>query len=237
MPPKLQIVDELIIALRDQRVLDALAAVFESKLTSAVAELKEDNVNKAAQINKLQHDLHSAVARIVMLESYTRRDNLLISGLPIETYSEAAASEITDDEAARSEAKPNITVEQSVLKLFNQQLGVPTKPSDISIAHRLKRRGIVSGPPTTIVKFTNRKAREAVYAARRKLRNGPTRIYINEDLNKSTAELFRHARQLVRSKVIYSTWTSSCSVYIKETGDLNCRPKKVLSPADLPVAQ
>ncbi len=86
MPPKLQIVDELIIALRDQRVLDALAAVFESKLTSAVAELKEDNVNKAAQINKLQHDLHSAVARIEMLESYTRRDNLLISGLPIETY-------------------------------------------------------------------------------------------------------------------------------------------------------
>ena len=39
-----------------------------------------------------------------------------------------------------------------------------------------------------------------VYAARRNVRSFSKAIYINEDLNKSTTELFRQARQLVKSK-------------------------------------
>jgi len=46
------------------------------------------------------------------------------------------------------------------------------------------------------VKFTNRQAREAVYAARRMLREfHQMRVYINEDLNKITADVFRYARR------------------------------------------
>ena len=226
MPPKQSLVDELIIALRDQKVMEALATVLESKLLplmETIADLKQDNTKKTEQIAALQHELKSANERIEALETYSRRDNLLITGMPNETYADSAATTAGRDD----ESQPSQSVEQSVLKLFNQQLGVHVTPSDISIAHRIKKRHNNS-PPITIVKFTNRKAREAVYSARRNLRKpGSPLIYLNEDLNKYTAELFRQTRALVKARRIYNAWTSSCAVFIKETNDINCRPRKI----------
>jgi hypothetical protein len=234
MPPKSNTVDDLIIALRDQRVLDALASVLESKLESliqSITELKADNERKSLYISKLQSDLQSASSRIEALDSYTRRDNLLITGLPIETYAEA-----TMTGAAGTET--NQSVENSVLKLCTEKLGVNICSSDISVAHRLKKRQQADPrPPVTIVRFTNRKAREAVYAARRNLKNSPTPIYINEDLTKSTAELFHEARKLVKQKAIFNAWTTSCAVYIRDTGEPNCRPRKLSSIGELPHVQ
>lgn len=233
MAPKQQTVEDLIVALRDPRVLEALAGIFETKLQSVIIELKKDSDQKATLISKLQTDLQSANSRIEALEAYTRRDNLIIAGLPIETFADVAATQETSSQGAEHSQ----SVEQSVLRLFNEQLGVRVLPSDISIAHRLKKRANIAGPPSTVVRFTNRKAREDVYAARRNLRHASARIFINEDLNRTTADLFRQARLLVRSKRIHQAWTSSCTVYIKETGEPNCRPKKVLSLADLPTTQ
>ena len=182
MPPKqLSVVEDLIIALSDRRVLDAIAGVIQDKLKpliQSITELKEDNVKKASQIVKLKTDLHSANSRIKVLESYNRRKNLLITGLPVETYAESVST------ATGDLGTPSPSVEQSVLKLFNNQLGVLVKPRDISIAHRLeKRKSRDLAPPVTIVRFTDRKAREAVYAARRQLKNCTiARIFINEDL-------------------------------------------------------
>jgi len=258
MPPKQLLAEDLIIALKDTRVLEAFGAIFETKLQSvieSVNQLKLDNATQSAQIATLQKDLQSATAKIEVLErvkcddnlrvealeTYTRRDNLLIAGLPITSYAEAAATSQPDG----IERQPNECTEMSVIKLFTEQLGVPITSSDISVAHRIPRkrdnmngsRPKPAGPPLTIVKFTNRKAREAVYAARRRLRttsdDGP-HIFINEDLCKSTADLFRRARQLVRQRVLHSAWTSSCTVCVKETGD--SRPKKILTFADLPSA-
>jgi hypothetical protein len=247
MPPKTaSITDELINALRDPRVLDALAGVFETRLQpllDSIQELKTDNERKSAQITKLQGELQSADARLNALESYTRRDNLLITGLPVETFAEAAAVSAGTN---ATEPESSWAVEQSVLKLFNDKLGVPIKSCDISVAHRLKKRSRTDArPPVTIVRFTNRKAREAVYGARRQLKpkDGavPTTsvqpaIFINEDLTQATAELFHQARQLVRQKVIHSTWTSSCAVYIRDTGEPSCRPRKISSAGELPRA-
>lgn len=237
MPPKLSTADDLIIALRDPRVMDALAGIFEAKLQpliESVTQLKIDNELKSKQIAKLQGDLQSASARIESLESYTRRDNLLITGLPMESYAEATAT--------NAESEPSLATEQAVLKLFNEQLGVQISSADISIAHRLKKRhstntrSVDTRPPVTIVRFTTRKAREAVYNARRQLKGNSTPIFINEDLSKSTAELFHQARQLVRAKVLHSTWTSSCMVYIRDTGEPSCRPRKIMSLGELPRA-
>ena len=233
MPPQKQsLVDELIIALRDPKVMEALASVLESKLqplVQTINELKQDNSKKSEQISALQHDLKSANERLEALESYSRRDNLLITGMQNETYADSAATAAEHGDASQ----PSQSVEQSVLKLFNQQLGVLVTPSDISIAHRIKMRNNHS-PPITVVKFTNRKAREAVYNARRKLKQLSTPpIYINEDLNKSTAELFRQARALVKTRKIHSTWTSSCTVFIKKTNDMNCRPCKISNISEL----
>ena len=64
-------------------------------------------------------------------------------------------------------------------------------------------------------------------------RNCEHPTFINEDLSKPTAELFNHARNLVKAKKIYKTWTSGGSVYVKLSDLPSCKPKLVKS-TDLP---
>jgi len=49
------------------------------------------------------------------------------------TYVEAVVIENTNRE--ESAGLPNTSVERSVLKLFNEQLGISVQPIDISVAH------------------------------------------------------------------------------------------------------
>jgi len=120
--------------------------------------------------NNAECKLQAAADRVEALEAYSRRDNLTISGLPAWYYENTSREE--------SAGLPNTSVERSVPKLFNEQLGV--QPTNISVAHRLKRQG--DSAPTTSVKFTNREAMEAVYASRRKLREfHQMRMYIKND--------------------------------------------------------
>lgn len=164
------------------------------------------------------------------LDSYSRRDNLLITGLPVESYAEATN--------VGSDGETSQAIEQSVLKLCNEKLGINIRSADISVAHRMKKhRQTEASPPVTIVRFTNRKSRDAVYAARRHLKNNVVPIYINEDLTKSTAELFHEARKLVKQKILNSAWTTAGTVYIRETGEPNCRPRKIISTSELPRVQ
>ena len=83
-------------------------------------------------------------------------------------------------------------------------------------------------------RFTNRKARDTVYAARRQLRHCSTPTYINEDLTKPTAELFSQTRKLVKTKRVHAAWTTGGNIYYKLSDQPNCKPKLVRSASDLP---
>jgi len=233
MPTK-NIADELVAALRDPRVADGIGDVFSEKLRpllDELAALRADNNTQAAKISKLESDLQMANSRVDELEAYTRRDNLIISGLPVESYAEASGSTDQDGRGESSEG-----TEKSLLKLFNDQLKVNVSPTDISVAHRLRKRGgssaVNNGPPAVIVRFTNRKIRDRVYNARRELRNMSTRIFVNEDLNQTTNKLFFHVRHLVKSRIIHSAWTYTGNVFVKETSA--SRPKRITSTDELP---
>ena len=155
----------------------------------------------------------------------------------MESYAEATGAADNDGHGESSESQTECT-EKTVLKLFNDQLKVSVTPADISIAHRLRKRGggstVNSGPPAAIVRFTNRKIRDKVYNARRVLRNVGARIFINEDLNSSTNKLFFQARQLVKFRSIHSALSYTGFVFIKETS--TSRPKRITSSTDLPAA-
>ena len=163
------------------------------------------------------------------LESYNRRDNLIITGLPTASAAEIVSAQ-TPDRGEHTEA-----TEKAVQELFRTQLHVPITPADISITHRLRKMPKISGPPAVIVRFTNRKARDAVYAARYQLRacNPPT--YINEDLTKSAATLFSHARKLVKARQIHKAWTSGGNVYYRQNSQPGCKPVLLTSTMDLPL--
>lgn len=141
-----------------------------------------------------------------------------------------------------SDSETSQAVEQSVIQRCNENLGVNICAADMSVAHRMnknkkKRRQTDPSPPVTMVRFTSRKARDAVYAARRHLKSNAVPIYINEDLTKLTAELFHEARKLVKQKILNSAWTTAGGAYIRETGEPSCRPRKITSIGELPRVQ
>lgn len=165
-------------------------------LLQSVSALQEENKQMANKMNELQKQLKNANDKVEKLEAHNRLDNLIIYGVPVANYSEAALVGAQSVENCH-------TTEETVLGLINK-LNVPLTASGISIAHRLAKTSGDRGPPRIIVRFVNRKARDAVYAARRQLRShteGNDRgTYINEDLTSQSAELFRNARNMVKTK-------------------------------------
>ena len=243
MPPKKDsttAVDELISALSDKRVIDAIAGILDAKLNimmQTVVDLSENNKRMTNDIAELKDELKLANTKIEYLESYNRLDNLIIVGLPVNNYAEAAA---VSTNAANTES--SAVTETAVLDFVNNKLNVPLTPSDISFVHRLKSKPREQTPPNVIIRFTNRKARNAVFAARRQLRvtltessssssGNAQRIYINEDLTKNNADLYRRVRQLVKQKRLSRCWTAGGAVFVKKSAE--SQPMKLSTSSDL----
>lgn len=223
------LIEDLVAALSDKRVVEAVVGILENKLqslASTISGLQEKN-------KSLTKDLANSREKIDLLENQIKLDNLVISGLPIVNYAEAAT-------AANDVHESNTATEEAVLKLANNVLNVPLQSSDISVAHRLgrgKRDSSNTAPPRVIVRFTNRKARNMIYAARRNLQKYTQAtghsVYVNEDLTSLTADLFRRVREKVKLKVFHSCWTSGGAVFVKKSPDRSSVPLKVSLSTDL----
>lgn len=241
-------VDDLISALTDRKVIEVVGTIFEEKVESLLDIIR----GLQTTVDKLERELNAAKGKIDLLENnntdsielkekidalegYNRLDNLIIAGMPVVNYAEAAL----DGNATNSEN--SATTEHAVLQLANSVLHVPLQPNDISVAHRLGKKrvnGQLSAEPARIiVKFTNRKARNLVYGARKNLKQHADdtghQIFVNEDLTAPTADLFRRARDLVKRKIFHGCWTSGGVVYVKKSSDRNSKPIKVSLSTDL----
>lgn len=151
--------------------------------------------------------------RVEQLEAYTRVDNLIIHGIP-ESYAEKTTAGITAD-TVPGESVQN--TESAVLQLFSEKLSLNLSPADISVCHRLKKLNQKAPFRPVIVRFTNRKARSAVLAAKKRLRQRQDcgGIYINEHLTNAAGKLFATAREVLKNRKIGSAWTWNGRVYIK----------------------
>ena len=236
MPPKRDsqsgsgsLIEDLVAALSDKRVVEAVAGILENKLQSLVSTisgLQEEN-------KSLTNELANSREKVDLLENQIKLDNLVIAGLPVVNYAEAAT-------VANDVHESNTATEEAVLNLANNVLNVPLQLSDISVAYRLgrgKRDSSNTAPPRVIVRFTNRKARNMIYAARRNLQKYAQEtghlVYVNEDLTSLTAELFRRVREKVKQKVFHSCWTSGGAVFVKKSPDRSSVPLKVSLSTDL----
>ena len=211
-------IDDFVTALKDERVLQALGTLFESKLQPIIAwisELKSDNSKLTTKVAQLESDLISANKKIDALEAYTGAANLSVVGLPSTSYADAAFADGSDH---TSNAESTVATEKAVLDFCQNKLDIPIATQDISIAHRLKKSTNLTEAPPVIVKFTTRKVRDAVFAARRRLKESSPLIFINEDLTKRSADLYRPAWTLVQIKTITSTWTHKSSVFNQDLG-------------------
>ena len=125
-------------------------------LTQQIDSLKTELKEKNGYISQLE-------TRIDDLEQYSRRNCLVISGIP-ETENES-----TDD---------------IILDLVNKQLNTSLEAREIDRSHR-----VPGGPPrinadkprNIIVKFTSYNARKGVFEKKSNLKNARNRIFINEN--------------------------------------------------------
>ena len=232
MPPKREtgtMIEDLISALSDKRVMDAIANVFEQKLQPllhTITTLQEENKHMSNSMKEMEHNLVITHKKIDELEPYSRLNNLVFAGLGITNYSEAASV----PETSASVPDNSTSTESAILNLINTILQIPMTPEAISIAHRLKpKRASTSTPPPIIVKFVSRKVRNTVYSARRLLRGSG--IYINEDLTSNVADLYRQARLMLKQKLIFGCWTSGGMLYAKKTRE--SEPIRLATKTDL----
>ena len=181
-------------------------------------------LNSQQKVTQLEFDLIIADKKIDTLEACARADNLIIVGLPSTNYADAASADGSDH---TSNAESSVATEKAVLDFCQNKLNIPIVTQDIWIAHRLKKSTNSTEAPPVIVKFTIRKVRDEVFAARRRLKGFPPPIFINEDLTKRPADLYRRARDLVKNKTITSTWTHKGFVFIKTSDNPNIKPLKI----------
>jgi hypothetical protein len=221
MAPPINI-EQLVSALSDSKVADALAKSFENVLNKRLVSIENslqtlltDLRKRDEEITALHEENATLRAEIVVqdkriqdLESYSRIDNLIIHGLP-ESYAGVTASTTANDAGTES----SMESETIFLDLCKKKLKLPNmSANDISVCHRLKKGSRDRYRPM-IVRFTSRKARSQVLAARKELRS--SNVYINEHLIKPTADMFASTRQLLKQNKIAGTWTWNCKLYVK----------------------
>ena len=207
-------------------------------LKSVTDDLKQENT-------QLNQQLTAQLVRIDDLESYSRIDNLIIKGLPEQGFSERATPAFTDSCSVRS-SESHESVESTFIKFCQDTLNVTVSRSDISSAHRM-RPGQKDTVRPIIVRFANRRTRDKIYRARKMLkRDRPTAsdqtqpiqrtsqpVYISEHLTKAASDLFFEARQLVREKRFFSTWTQNGQVHVRISSDASTKPKVVKCHEDI----
>ncbi len=218
-----------VIDLTIAELLKTVQAKFDIKLNevSASVRILENELTAKSSIisglevanTELQDKLAKSNLKIDYLDQLDRRDNLLITGIPL-TYVESVQASLP---AARRDTEDSEATMGRVLELFNDQLGVTVDPSDISMVHRLKtsRKAAKGSLPLVLVRFVRRSVRDSVYRAKKLLKDvnvGKSKshqIFINEDLVDANRQLFFSARHKFRNGQLQAVWSTGCRIHVK----------------------
>ena len=186
----------------------------QSVLQSLVSGLVKENAKKDREIQRL-------TSRVDHLEQYTRRENVIISGLKTDhrTYASAATGAVSSETNENAPNNEQQSLEEQVIA-FLDTVNVQIESSEISACHTLKTKD-KSKPPLIVMRFVNRKSKVRIMKAaalnRRALRQRD--VFINEHLTAKNAAIFREARTLLRNHQIIGTWTKNCTVFVKHIDD------------------
>ena len=97
-------------------------------------------------------------------------------------------------------------------------MNVRMKTNDIVACHELPARKNETAKPV-LVCLLNSAVKRDLMMGRKTLKG--SRIFVNEQLTKKNAGLFKKARELRRNGVIDSTWTYNGRVFVKKDTNSN----------------
>jgi len=84
-----------------------------------------------------------------------------------------------------------------------------------------------------MVKFGSVKIKQQVMAAKKKLKQKDSPVYISDHLTTAVSELFARARTLVREKKIAASWTYNGRLFIKKSHEASARPIMIRTMEEL----
>ena len=161
-------------------------------------------------MDDFENQLIETERKINEVDQYGRRENFEISGIP--------------------DSIPNENLEEKVINIVNKiterQQENKITAKDIHSCHRLKKeKG--EKEHKIIVRMVNRKDAYDVKSNRKKLMNKAKEmgfqqnLYINDNLNQESKEIFATARKLKNNELIYGCWSYNGHIYIKKNEDDN----------------
>ena len=140
----------------------------EEKKYKKQIDVMENRMQQLALLAKYDND---------KMEQYSRRESVRISGI---------SETVEHEEALNTE-----------IVQIAEEINVDIKPGDISVAHRVCKRGDRLRP--VLVKFVSRQTRDSLMKGRKKLKDlekHKGKTYINEDLIRLRARLFGFVKSL-----------------------------------------
>ena len=177
-----------------------------------IKRLQEENKKLREKCSKLENDVISNESSVNALEQYGRRNNIVVSGIPLH---------VSDRD-----------LEETVISvLFDIEVNV--SPNDVEAYHRIGKPDS-NKSKKTIVRFLNRKHCKKALLNRRKLQNldkekhsfsQNTKVFINENLTVMNENIAFNGRKLKRSGLVYACFTIDGIVRIKKSE--NSKPLKV----------
>lgn len=163
-----------------------------SLLRGENTSLRKENDELKIQVSELNKRIGKLEIEADAQEQYGRRNCLRISGV----------------EEHRDENTDNIVLS------IAQKLNLPITATDIDRSHRVGKS--VRDSRKIIVKFSTYRARQLLFAERKRLPGLPEgrNIFINEDLTTKRNKILFEARQIKRAKKITAAYSSSGKIVV-----------------------
>ncbi|KAK6178227.1 hypothetical protein SNE40_013036 [Patella caerulea] len=203
-------IDQMIIAMQDERVVKtmaiAVADLVGSKLKEHIRCLENRVVQLENEVKEKNSEMTHIYDRLDELEQYGRREGIRISGV-VETEGEC-----TDD----------------LVVTIGQHIGVKISKKDLNRSHRVghpEKYNATQNPRPIIVRF------KGYYTKRDFVKNASNlqaikqsnatdvlkkhSLSINDDLTKTRAELAYKVRKMCREKKIDKTWVRDGIIFVK----------------------
>ena len=223
-------------------IMDSIKNVVTEKVNELLTPILKEQENLPKDVVDSKKENESLINRINDMDQYSKLDNLLFYGLPLESYADAVGTNAQggagreEDNSSQSSLGLDSSelVERAIINFCKEKLDVAILPTDISIAHRLKGKHKTkpnirrsggsqetdnvlssSSPPPIIVRFCNKKIRNVILSRKRRLRESG--FFINEHLTPANSKLFFEARREVANHKLHSTWTRGGKIFAKET--------------------
>lgn len=162
-----------------------------------------DNLQK--ENLELKNKISALDTRVNDLEQYSKLNNLIVHNLP-----ESPKENIID-----------------VVKHIGDKIGVPIRPDDVDMAHRLKSNNLDNKHPRTIVvRFISRLTKDKFLTSFKQNKNmstgtlqftGPDqKIFISEHLSQFNSKLYKDSRDILRQKGFKYVWTKNCRIFARK---------------------